>query len=66
MKKEAGVVKVGIGVEVVNPARIKGRGAANDAVYFIAFGEQQFREVRTVLPVMPVMSAFFMKLRFYI
>jgi hypothetical protein len=36
-------------VDMVNPAGVKGTGAADDAVHFVAFGQQQFRQIGTIL-----------------
>ena len=40
---------VGVGVEVVDAICVKGAGAADEAVDFVAFGEQEFGEVGAVL-----------------
>ena len=41
---------MGIGIDAVKPASVKGRGAADNTVNLIAFGEQKLRQERTVLP----------------
>ncbi len=40
---------VGIAVDMVDPVGIERTAAANNAVDFVALGEQQFGQVRTVL-----------------
>ena len=49
MEDHAGVGVVGVGVEVVDAVGVEGAGAADDAVDFVAFGEQEFGEVAAVL-----------------
>jgi len=41
---------IGVLIDVVNPLRVKGTGAANDSMNFIAFGKEQFGKIRAVLP----------------
>ena len=50
VEDHAGVGVVGVGVEVVDAVGVEGAGAADDAVDFVAFGEQEFGEVGAVLP----------------
>jgi hypothetical protein len=38
-----------IAVEVIDAARVEGRSAADHAVDFVAFGEQELGEIRSVL-----------------
>ena len=49
MKEEGGVWFVGVFVDVVDAVSVEGRGAADDAVDFVAFGKEEFAEVGTVL-----------------
>ena len=49
MQEELSVFLVGIFVEVINAISVECRGTADDAVDFIAFGEEEFTKVRTVL-----------------
>ena len=42
-------VDVRVTIKVVDPTRIEGRGAADHAVNFVAFGEQELGEIRSVL-----------------
>ena len=49
MQAEAGVLDVRVLVNVVDPLGVEERGAALDAVDFVAFFEQEFREVGSVL-----------------
>ena len=50
MQKQMDVINVRVFIEVVNTPRVKGRGAANDAVNLIALRQEQFRQVGPVLP----------------
>ena len=49
MQRQFGPVGMAVKIQVINPAGVKGRGAANDAVHLVALGEQQLGEVRTIL-----------------
>jgi len=49
VEKEAHPRFVRVHVKMVDPPRVEGRGAADDAVDFITFAEQKFRQVRAVL-----------------
>src|SRR5258708_27529224 len=49
MQEKLYAVHVRIVVEMVDAARIKGRGTANDAMDLVAFSEQELGEIRTVL-----------------
>ena len=49
VEDHAGVGVVGVGVEVVDAVGVEGAGAADDAVDFVAFGEQELGEVGAVL-----------------
>ncbi|MFT5190886.1 MAG: hypothetical protein ACI957_003923, partial [Verrucomicrobiales bacterium] len=42
VKEELGVIVVGIGVDVLDPLRIEGGRATNDAVDFVTFIEKEF------------------------
>ena len=53
-------VQVGLAVEVVDPAAVQRRRAADQAVHLVALAEQQLGEVEPSWPVMPVMNARFM------
>ena len=50
MQKEAHAIDVRILVKVIDAAGVEGGSATNNAVHFIAFCQQQLREIRTVLP----------------
>ena len=49
MQKQVDIIHVGILIKVIDAGSIKGRSSADDAVDFIAFRQQEFREVRAVL-----------------
>lgn len=49
MQLEIGVVDMRVLIDVVHPLGIEQRGPAFDAVHFIAFGEQKFRQIRAIL-----------------
>ena len=49
MQHKIAVVDVRILVNVVHPLGVERRGSALDAVHFVTFFQQQFREVGTVL-----------------
>jgi hypothetical protein len=49
MEEELDSGLVRIAIKMVDPSGVEGRGAADDAVDFISFGKQQFRQVRAVL-----------------
>ena len=49
VEMELHAVNVRVAVKVIDPARVEGRGPANHAVNFVAFGEQELGEIRTVL-----------------
>ena len=49
MQNQAGFAGVRIGINGIEPPRIERAGPSNDAMHFITFGEQQFREVGAVL-----------------
>ena len=46
-------------VEMIDPRRVEGPRAADDAVHLVAVGQQQLGEIAAVLARDPVMSAFF-------
>ncbi len=50
MEEQPVFSQVRVGVNAVQPAGVEGAGAADQAVNLVAFGEQQLREVGTVLP----------------
>ncbi len=50
VQEQARLVEVRILVDVVDAGGVEGRGATHDAVNLIAFGEKEFRQIRTVLP----------------
>jgi hypothetical protein len=47
--RQTGVLGVRVDVEMVEAVGIEGAGTAHDAVDLIAFGEEEFGQVRTVL-----------------
>ena len=49
MQEEAHAVDVRIGVKVIDPRGVEGARAADDAVDFVAFFQEQIREVGAVL-----------------
>ena len=49
MQLEPDVLVVRILIQVVNPVGVEQGGPALDTVHFVAFGQQQFGEVGTVL-----------------
>jgi hypothetical protein len=57
MEKESDIRVMRIGVDVVDPPRVEGAGAADKAVDLVALAEQKLSQVTSVLPVIPVISA---------
>lgn len=49
MQKQTGSVDVGIGVKMVDAACVECRCAPDDAMNFVAFFQQKFRQIRSVL-----------------
>ena len=43
VEKQPHAIHVGVAVKMVDPARVEGRGAADDAVHFITLREQELR-----------------------
>ena len=43
-------VDVRVLIEMVNASRVERRGPADDPVHLIAFSEQEFRQIGTILP----------------
>ena len=50
---------MGIGINRIKPSCVKAAGATNQSVDFIAFAQQQFCQIRSILTVIPVINAFF-------
>jgi hypothetical protein len=50
MQKEPCARLIRILIDVIDALRVKRARASDDPVHFISFGQQQFREVRSVLP----------------
>ena len=49
VEKETDAFQMGILVQMVDSSRVERAGAAHDAVNLVAFIQQQFRQIRTVL-----------------
>jgi len=49
VEEELHAVDVGVHVKMIDPLGVEGAGTADDAVNFVALGEEQFGEVGTVL-----------------
>jgi hypothetical protein len=49
VKVEAGLIGVGVHIEMIDPLGVEGGGAALDAVDLIALLQQEFSQVGTVL-----------------
>ena len=49
MQEKAGLVEMGVLIDVIDAGGIEGRGAANDAVDLVTLGKKEFCEVGTVL-----------------
>ena len=50
MEEEAHLLRVGVGVEVVDAVGVKLRGPPLNAVHLVALAQQQLRQIRPVLP----------------
>jgi hypothetical protein len=50
MQEKPGSGLMGVHVEVVNAARIKSAGPADEPVHFIPLAQKQFRRITAVLP----------------
>jgi hypothetical protein len=50
VKPEPGAALVRIGVDVIQPARVERARTADDAMDFVVFTQEQFRQVGTILP----------------
>ncbi len=49
VKEKPGLVKMRVSIDVVDAPGIEGRGAADDAMDFVAFAEKQLRQIGAVL-----------------
>ena len=49
MQKHSHAVDVGIGVKMIDPRSVERAGAANDAVNFVPFLQQQIGQITSVL-----------------
>ena len=49
MKNEPAIPFVGVLVKVIDPIRVEKGGAAFDAMYLVAFSQEEFGQVRSVL-----------------